>query len=776
MITQRGEYILVKEWLDAEEFNVVGKNVQRVDAIEKVLGQAKYVEDYVVEGMVYARIVKSPLPHGLIKGISPGEAISLPEFVGLVTARDIPGMNQAGYYIHDQPVLAYVKVRYHGEPVALAVAKSPEVAEEAVRMVELDIKELACVFDPLEALKDEVLVHEERGSNIITITRVNKGDVKEGFQASDVIVEDRYRTGYQDHAYLEPEGALAIPSFSGMTIITPNQSPHLVQSIVARVLGMKHSDVEVIQPAIGGSFGGKGDMGPIISSQAAIAAYKLRRPVLLVYTREDSFTTHCKRDPAIISYKSGASKEGKLMAIEVRIIFDAGAYANRGPFTIWRATLHATGPYHIPNVKVEGFLVYTNKVFQGSFRGFGNPQIHFAVESQMDELAFRLGMDPIDFRMKNLLRRGSTTLTHHIIEEDTRLDKALKLISKNSEWDKKRRVYGRIEDGRARGIGVACAFHGMGSSKGDADYANAFVDVQKDGSVLVFTGLTELGQGVHTGIKQIVAEVLGAPLDLITLVGGTSRAPNTNETFASRSLSIGGLGAEIAASKIRARMIRTAAKILLCNESEIRVKDGMFMCKEHPDRRLKWTEMVEECYRRGVEMSAMGYFYLPKKDFDELSGTGRVYHTYSYMAIIVEVEVDIRTGFCKVLKVWPAVAAGKIINPMLVEGQIHGGVIQGVGYTLMEEIRLKDGIILNPNFTDYNVPTIKDVPEIKPPIYVEDGFKWGAFGAKGVGELALNPVAAAIANAIKHATGLRPNEIPLTPEKLFFSLRRSEGA
>ena len=770
--TQKDEYSILEEWLKAREFIYVGSEVRRIDALEKVLGKAKYVEDFLVDGLAYARIVKSSIPHGVLVSVRPGGAVEHPDYIALVTSRDIPGMNQVGYYIPDQPALAEKKVRFHGEPVALLVASRPRSAEELRELVEVEIKPLDAVFDPLEALKDEVLVHEEHGSNIVLKTRVKKGDALKALQESDYVIENTYRTGYQEHAYLETEGALAIPMDDGMTIILPGQYPHLAQSIISRVLGVPQSKIRVIQPVIGGGFGGKDDMMPIVGAQAAIAAHKVRRPVLLTYTREDSFTSHCKRDPAYIRYRSGASKNGKLTVVDVDIIFDAGAYANRGPFTLWRATVHSTGPYDVPNVDARGVLVYTNKVYQGSFRGFGNPQIQFAAERQMDELAEKIGLDPLEFRLKNVLRPGSRTSTDQLLEDSVGVGEALARVAEKCSWFEKRKDYGKIVDGKARGIGLACAWHGISTSRGVPDWCNAYVNVAKDGSVTVFTGIVEIGQGTHTGLAQIAAEALGIPLEKINLVGGLTDAPDTGATHGSRGLSLGGTAVLIAATKIRKRVQRVASRILECSPVEVELRNGWVYSRGRPEKRITWEEAVKRCYAEGEDMAATGYFYMPKGRFDEDKGRGFAYIVFSYMVVAVEVEVDVETGLTRVIRVWPAICAGKIINPKLATTQIHGAVIQGIGYTLMEEIKLEDGRILNPNFTDYLIPTIADLPEIEEPVFVEDYFRFGPFGAKGLAEMALIPIPAAVTNAIKHAVGVKPSEIPYTSEKLVKELSK----
>lgn len=767
---------LLEKWLRAESFVVVGRAIRRVDALDKALGRAKFTEDYLVDYLgraLFVRQVLSPHAHALVKSIDPRPALSLPGVVRVITSRDIPGVNQVGYAIPDQPLLAERKVRFHGEAVALVAAESWERATEAAELVRVDYEPLPALLDPLDSMKrTDVLVHEELGSNIAFRTRVRKGDVEEGFSKSDVVVENEYRTHMQEHAYLETEAALAFPELDGrVTVIGTAQYPHLARDIAARVLGLPASRVKVVVPYVGGGFGGKDDEGPLIIAKAALAAYLTGRPCFIQYTREESIRIHPKRESTIIRYKSGATSDGKLMAIDVTIIHDTGAYANRAPFILWRATMHASGPHEVPHARVDGYAVYTNKVYQGSFRGFGNPSVQFAAERQMDLLAEKLGMDPVEFRLKNVLRPGSRTLTNQELDHSVGVGEALKLVAERSSFSEKRRQY--AEHNRAsprlkRGIGVAVAWHGISTSRGVPDWSNAFVKVEKDGSVLVFTGIMEMGQGSPTSSHvQIVAEILGVPLELIKVHFGTSDAPDAGATHASRGTGIGGIGVEVAAAKLRERLARLAADMLGAHPDEVVFRDGKAYVAGKPEKFVRWQDLVREAYARGVEVAATGYFFLPKGKFDDSVGQGFAYPAFSYIAVVSEVEVDTETGEVRVLRVWPALASGRIINPQQVEGQVEGAVVQGLGYALMERLALDErGAIANPDLTDYVLPTAVDAPEVEKPIYVEDLYRYGALGAKGVGEMALIPMPASIANAVAHALGANVTKLPLTPEEV----------
>ncbi len=767
-------YEIMRKWMEAEKYIVIGKSITRSDSIDKALGRAMYLEDYFEPGkMLFVKQVLSTISHGYIERIEYSEAINHPDIVGVFTSKDIPGVNNVGYAIPDQPLLAERKVRYHGEPVALIAGWDIDSVLKAVENIKVFYKPLPVLLDPLDSMnRTDVLVHEENNSNIAFTTRIRRGNIEKGFNESTVIVSNTYRTHHQEHAYLETEASLAIPDIDHrLTIISCSQYPHLAQKIVSKILGIPYSKIKIITPFIGGGFGGKDDEGPLAAAKAALVAYLTGKPSFIIYTREDSMRIHPKREATIIEYTTGADENGYLKAIKVKIIHDTGAYANRGPFILWRATMHSSGPYYVPNAWVDGYCVYTNKVPQGSFRGFGNPSIQFAVESQMDELARKIGLCPIEIRLRNLLKPGQETVTGQVLEESVGVyDMVKKLAEKTNWWNLRREVeeFNRKNTRFKRGIGIGVGWHGISTSRGVPDWSNAYVKIERDGSVTVYTGIVEIGQGTPTSsYRQIVAEVLGAPLDLINIVFGTTDAPDTGATHASRGSSIGAIGVFLASAKIRERLNILASDLLRTSIEDIEIVNGIVMSKK-TRREITWSELVEEAYKRGVDLTATGYFYIPKGKFDEERGQGFAYPAYSFVSLIVLVEVDTYTGRVSVLKAYPGLAAGKIINPQQVEGQLEGAIVQGIGYVLYEKIVFNDkGEIINTNLSDYVIPTASDIPlEIGEPVFIEDKYKYGPFGAKGVGEMAFIPIPAAIANAVSHALGKRVTELPLTPEKI----------
>jgi len=773
---------LISKWLEAKEFLVVGKSVSRIDALSKALGTAKYTEDYLMSEALFIKQVLSSEPHALIKSVDVSGALRIPGVTQVFTASDIPGINQVGYALPDQPLLAERKVRYVGEVVALVAASDYDKALKAAEEVRVGYEPLPHILDPLEAMeRSDVLIHEEAGSNIAFRTKVRKGDIIEGFSKSDVIVENEYRTHHQDHIYLETEAALAIPDMEGrVTIIGGIQYPHLARDITAKVLGVPSSFVKVIVPYVGGGFGGKDDEGPLAAAKAGLVAYLTKKPAFILYSREESIIIHPKREAAIIRYKSGASNDGKLQAIEVTIIHDTGAYANRSPFILWRATMHSSGPYEVPNAKVDGYAVYTNKVYEGSFRAFGNASIQFAVERQMDQLANKLGMDPIEFRLKNILEPGKYTVTGQLLDHSVGVGDAIRKLAEASEWRRKYeefKKFNEASDRFKRGIGIGVAWHGISTSRGVPDWSNSYVKIEKDGSVTVFTGITEIGQGSPTSSHiQIVCELLGVSPNHVKVIFGDTDAPDAGATHASRGTSIGGIGVLVAAAKLRERLVSLAASMLDVSPEDVVLRDEKAQVRNDPTRYVSWKDLVKEAMSRGVELSATGYFFLPKGKFDDTVGQGFAYPAYSYIAVVSEVEVDTWTGQVKVLKVWPALAAGRIINPQQVEGQVEGAVVQGMGYVLMEQLVFDErGRILNPDLTDYVIPTIRDIPEIAKPIYVEDVFKYGPFGAKGVGEMALIPMPATLSNAVANALGVNVTRLPLTSENILKLLGKVRG-
>lgn len=768
------EYDKILEMLGRKDFLVVGKNVIRTDALDKVLGKANYTTDYIPKNTTVVKIYRSTIPHANIKNIDISAALKVPGVEGIFTGADVTGNNQIGYALPDQPFLNDKKVHFIGDPIALVAATDEYAALEAMDKIYVDYEELPAYLD-IDAAQEEGALPIHADGNIALTTKIRKGSTERGFKEADVIVEDTYWSPYQDHVYIETEAAYAIPEGSDkITIIANGQSPFLIREKVAHILGWNLNQVRIIQALTGGGFGGKDDSGPGVCAHAAFAAIKLNKPVALVWNREESIAYSNKRYPARIKYKSGADKAGKITAIKVDITLECGAYANRAPFWLWRQTAHAAGPYEVHNAWIDGRAVYTTKVYGGSFRGFGDLAMHFAAESQMDKIAYALEMDPIELRLQNVLKVGSRTVCDQLLDHSVGVEECLLAVRDASEWVKNREPV--WNGAKVTGYGIGLAYHGISTSRGTPDWSAASLILNQDGSLTYRTGIVEIGQGSPFGHVKIVSEIIGVDPHVIRIeLPDTDSTLNAKPTHGSRGLMLGGTAAAKAALKLRKSMIACASELLEVPEEQIELANGLAYDKKDKDNYIKITELSEEMYLRGYDPGAYGYFKAPKRFFDPETGLGVNYSVYTFAATVAKVEVDTETGETTVKRIWPAMDCGKAIDPMMVEGQIEGAISQGLGFALMENMELVDGRVVNPNFTDYVVPSSMDTPDIEPCIIIEKPYKHGPFGAKGVGEPAIISIVPAIGNAIHHATGLRFNTLPIRPWTLHKALKEKEA-
>lgn len=763
----------------------VGKHSIRWDTLAKITGKGLFTADFIklYKNIVWVYSVRTKYAHAWIKSIDVSEAAKYPGVLRVITAKDIPGVNDVGYVLPDQPLIAEKKVRYIGDTVALIVAEDPYVAREAGELVHVEYEPLPVYTDVEQVIdvmtlkeKPHERIHEERDSDIVAHYKIRTGNVDKAFKKADVIVENKYRTPMQEHAYLEPEAALAIPEADGsITIIASTQCPFDVRRAVARVLNLPQNMVRVIVPLVGGGFGGKEDVVNEIGAKAALAAYLTRRPAIVVHTREESIIGHSKRHPAVMWYKHAAKKDGTLLAVEAHIVLDTGAYASLGPFVAWRAIVHSTGPYRVENARIDSLAVYTNTVYSGAFRGFGNPQVHFAVERQMDILAEELKMDPVELRLKNLLRAGDKTVHGQLLTEahGVGLEEALKKAVEVADWYNKRRLYSSQTGTLRKGIGVALMWHGNSIGAEGADYSSATLIINRDGSITFRTGLMDMGQGSLWGLVLIAAEILGVPPSYFKIEQpDTASTPDAGPTVASRTTVMGGNAVLVAAYKLRKKLNEVAGRMLGCNPDDIEIRAPDVYCRSDPGKKTTWQAVVEQSFWDGVPLQEFGYYRAPPAKWEEETGHGEPYITYTFGAVISEVTVDMETGVVKVDRIVTAYDIGKVINPVGAELHAEGGAIQGMGYAIMEEIMHdKNGVVLNPNLSTYYIPTIKDAPEVIP-IFVESGYKRGPFGAKGLGEPSINAIAPSIANAISHALGIQFFEIPITPHRIYLELKK----
>lgn len=754
-----------------QKLSFVGKSIMRKDALIKVEGRAKYAADREFSRMLFAAAVRSPRPRIKILSISDEKAKAVSGFVSLVTYKDIKGKNIWPVLELDYPFLPEEIARFAGETVALVVAETQKAAKKAASLIEIKYEELPNIQDPLEALKPEAPEIGGIGGekNIYCHFTVQKGDVDKAFEEAAYKVERIFETNYQVHCYLETQGAIAIPETDGgMTVHSTTQCPYYVLDAVSAALGVTYNKVKIIQTVTGGGFGGKEDVPALVAAHAAICAAKVGQPVKLIYSRKEDFQSMSKRHPGWAQVAYAADKDGHLTACRVKYILDAGAYATLTSIVLFRGTVHSTGPYKIPNVDVKTYGVATSKVPCGAFRGFGQPQIAFAQESLIDELAEKIGIDPIEFRLKNLLNPDDLTATGQKLTSSCGLNELVNKIREKSDWDRK--VNKHEKNGNiAKGIGVSACYYGVGlGAKGRfLDRAGALVNIYRDGSVGVSVGNAEMGQGALTVFAQIAAETLNAPMELVkTEEVDSSKVPDSGPTVASRGTLMGGNAIIEAASPLRERLFKVALDMLIKaggKSGKMIAHDGIF---EMDGKQVTFKEVVLESWGRRLKMCEEGWYVAPHVSFRLDNGQGDAYVIYSYSADIAEVSVDTETGVTKVDKIWAAYDVGRIVNPVLATGQAQGGILQGMSWAMFENLQYKNGIMVNPNFTDYVCATTKDKPEYDI-TFVEKFYDEGPYQAKGMGEVPLIGVAPAIANAIKNACGARIDSVPLLPEKVW---------
>jgi CO/xanthine dehydrogenase Mo-binding subunit len=736
--------------MEKTKYNVIGKPVPRIDAVSKVTGQAKYPGDLSMPGMLHMKIRFAERPHARILNIDTSKAEAYPGVVAVFTAKDVP-VNEYGLQQPDQPVLCGPGsdkpgadvVRFVGDQVALVVAETEEAAAAACNLIEITYEDLPVVTDPREAMKPGApLIHPERGdTNVCVHYKIRKGDINEGFAQADVIVESEYQLPFQEHAYLQPEAGLAYVDEEGrITVQVAGQWTHTDQKQIAHALNLPLEKVRVIYPAIGGAFGGREDMS--VQIVLALAAWKLNCPVKIIWSRRESIIGHGKRHPMYVRARWGATREGKLVAAETEVIADAGAYLYTTNKVLGNATVVHTGPYYIPHVKADVYGVYTNNLPTCAFRGFGAPQGNFIAEMQMNKLAEVLGMDPVEFRLKNALREGQTLAVGTTPPGPISVLEVIQAAAERFGWEQRKRELAQ-QDPKAtlkRGIGFACGFKNVGFSFGYQENCWARIELhgaEKIERVVLHHAGAEVGQGTHTVMVQMAAEAIGVPVEKVTLIThDTLNMGNAGSVSASRMTFMAG------------NAIRGAAEIAL----------------------RKWHD---------EERPAIGeYTYLAPKTtpFTPETGYSMPNFAYAYVAQAVELEVDTETGQVRILRVVSADDVGQAINPQLVEGQIEGAVVQAQGYALLENFIMKDGYVLTDQLSTYLIPTVLDVPEKVEPVIVEVPDPRGPWGARGLGELPYLPLTPAILAAIHNATGIWVNAFPVTPERLWKALHTTQPA
>ncbi len=782
--------VLTKEKLDLARLfkapevglSVAGQSATRTDALQKATGKLMFGADYSKEGFLHGKILRSPHPHALIKSIDMDKAKNLPGVVAVLEAKDVPGRNGFGAIIPDQPVICGDKVRFVGDGVALVAAETEEIAERALELIHVEYEPLPAIFDPRDALKEDAPKIHDKG-NLLSYNKLRKGDVDKGFADAEVILERTYQVPFLEHAYMEPDVTMAIPQSDGTMLVEgPMQAPFTVRRNINAVLGVPVNKVRVRQIPMGGGFGGKEDSPIDIGCRAAVLAYHTGRPVRMILDREEVTLQTCKRHPMIMEVKIGAKRDGRIVAFEGVIYDEQGAYASLGPILppAGGSHIHAMvmmpGPYEIPHVKVDAYLCYTNHPYGGAMRGFGAPQVHIAHEQMIDELAQELGINPIDVRRKNAFKLGSVTATGQVLDQSVGLRDTLEACAKAFDWDRRYKETGYVDERRTkrRGVGIGMGWYrtSIGTS-GDACGAN--VHVHEDGSVLLFTGITEMGQGAFTVLPQICAEELGIRLEDVRLVQpDTDMVPESGPTVGSRSTTLMGNAIILAARQVKQSILEMASDMLLVPLERLEARDRRIYDRENPNKTILFKEAAARCMATGKRLIGQGWWAPPPATLDPETGQGDPYFVYTYSTHMVEVIVDVETGEVDVTDFVAAFDVGKAINPKALEGQIEGGVAMGLGYALMEEVALKEGHIQNLHLGDYLIPTSLDVPDIKP-IVLEVENKYGPYGAKGIGEMPNIPATPAILNAIANACGGRVRSLPADPERVFWAIKEADG-
>ena len=749
-----------------EPLKVIGRSCPRPDAVAKVTGAARFADDYTFPGMLYGATLRAAYPHARILSIDTSQAQALPGVHAVLTHADVPGRNRHGLVIPDWPVLCEDKVRYLGDAVAIVAAETPEIARQALKLIQVEYEPLPVVANAEQAREpDAPLVHEEWPTgNLLEHIKVRHGDVEQGFAQADVIVEAEYRTPAYDHLFLEPECSIGVPAgydadHPRLTVYVGSQIPYADRAQIAAALALPEEAVRVRGTLIGGGFGGKEDiMGQI---HAALLAQATGRPVKILYDRDESLLAHPKRHATVIRIKTGARRDGTLTAVQAELVGDAGAYASLSTKVLTRATTHATGPYRVPHAKIDCYAMYTNNPPAGAFRGFGVTQSAFAVESNMDLLAHELGMDPFELRRINALRVGSVTATGQVLRESVGLLDCLAWVEKRV----KELESASIPDPRFRGSriawGLACAYKNSGLGGGADDAAGAEIELYPDGTVQVRASSADLGQGLVTVVAQCAAEELGLSLDQVhVLLSDTDLCPDGGPTTASRQTYITGNAVRLAAGAMRERLARVVAERWDLPPDTIAFQEGELQAPGHT---ATFAQAVRWLLEEGHEPRLTGRYHAPKTQ--PLGTGGDMHFAFGFAAQAAQVAVDPDSGQVQVLRVVAAVDGGRAINPLAFRGQVEGGIVMGVGTALTEEYILDNGIPRTRRWADYQVPLIGDMPEIEVQI-VEHPTAEGPYGAKGIGELPSIPTAPAICNAIYNATGVRVYRLPVRPEAI----------
>ncbi|RMF83539.1 MAG: xanthine dehydrogenase family protein molybdopterin-binding subunit [Nitrospinota bacterium] len=748
---------------------IIGTPMPRHDAVEKVKGTARYAADFHLPGMLYGKVLRSDYPAARIT-VDTGAAEAIQGVAAVLTARDVPNntlwVDVPGQAREVQALKARIQVladkvvRYHGEPIALVAAETPEIAQQALDAIRVEYDPLPVVSDPEEALKpDAPRVHEE--GNLLATWKIDKGDVEAALREAAVVVEGTYRTQCQEQAYLEPEAGIGWIDNDG--VITLRVSTQVIAHFrdVAQVLGVPQNRVRVICPYVGGGFGGKEDV--TVEVFLGLLVLKTQRPVKMEWSRSESLTARPKRHPFIMRYRTAATAEGELLAQDIELLSDAGAYAYLSALVLLYATVTACGPYRVPNVRIRARSVYTNNTPNSAMRGFGVVQPCFAVESQMDQLAQKLHMDPALLRQKNSLRKGDELPVGQRIETAVMLPEIINRVLE--AMGPKPAPSGPH---KAVGRGLASNLQPYGRIVWLHDWSSAWVGFEMDGTLTIRIGVQDVGGGQASALVQIASEVLGIPPESITIHSGDSALnPFSGTTTATRGLMMAGNAVYQAAREVRRNLVEAASHLLQCPPEAIRLQEGHAV---GPEGSVPLTTVLTKCVELGLSWQHLGVYYAPAGD--EPQGEewrGQVFPDYTFGTHACDVEVDRETGQVRILKYVACHDVGRAINRQSVEGQIEGGAVMGIGYALSEQVIHADAVNMTGLFAHYRIPTAMEAPEVIS-LIVESGEGKGPFQARGIGEPPVGPPAPALANAIADALGVRITELPLLPHRILEAL------
>lgn len=761
------------------QYNQLGLPLGRTDAPGKVSGKTMYAGDFVMPRMLHVKVVRAHVASALLRNLDVSKARALDGVACVLTAAelpdrmvatDIPGQTGRKRLNTDQQILVKERVRYYGEPIALIAASSRDLAEQAAELVTFDLEPFPGVYDPDEAMKPGAPLVQGT-NNIVAEHKIKKGNVDAGFAAADFIIENTFKTPFQEHAFLEPEVGLAWVDEND--VINIKVTTQVIEHFrtIAEAVGVPHNKVRVQGALVGGGFGGKEDV--TVELYLALLAKHTGRPVRIEYSREDSFVGHGKRHPFKLTYKTGVTKEGKITALDVRVIADSGAYVFLSPYVLLYCAVAAPGPYRVDNLNVHALAVATNNMFTSAFRGFGAMQACAAYEQQMDEIAKVIGIDRLELRRRNFMKTGEPMSTGFVPPSEIWTDKCLE-----QAWAALGKPTVSKQEHIKIGRGIAAYQQSYGRLTFLHDTSEAWVGIEMDGTVVVRSGITDIGAGQVSALGQIAAEVLGVTLKNVVIYNSdTAVTPLAGTTTATRGLYMSGNAAKMAAEAVRGRLVQRAAKHFEVDPSQIDMAFNQVFVVHDQGRKMALTDLVKLCASEGIHRSELVIFKAPfTNPLDPETGQGQAHPDYVYGAHAIEVSVDIDTGEVKVLKSIAAHDIGQCINRAAVEGQIEGGTQNGQGYALSEEMLYKEGRLMTPSFSEYLMPTSMDMPKVQC-ILLESRSGVGPFGAKGIGEPALTPVAPAIANAVADAIGIRIFELPITPERVIKALKdaRSSG-